>query len=184
MFKLCCVVLLSLTVTVCSAAGAIIEGRSIYSPTFDCYLNVVMNDDRYTYVNYENNQCPDNITVSGRCNIGYLFVCSKTTQYFSLVQRNDTIYDIVNPWFKRDPIIGMYLARNNHNAYYLKYESFGNPQNILYPNSDAKRLLCRYKKRIVTFYQCYYRELDSSVYIWFYNTTQDCDERCNFRIEY
>lgn len=148
---------------------------------FDCYVNFNASKNTDVYINFQNDICPDNINtyvgMDGGCDHGTLLACSKVKQYFDLVQRNDTFYDIVNPWYGQ--VLGMYiyLVKNIHKTYHLVSNG------LTYPNSNRKWLMCKYKKKIVTFYQCYYQELDISTYMWELSGTQDvCDEKCDFRI--
>jgi hypothetical protein len=173
MSNLCLILLLCLA----TLTGATIENRSIYSPSFDCYLNILSNDDTNNYISLGNHHCLDNLNVSGECISGISLVCSPLKQYLNLIQRNNTIYDIINPW----EVVGVdiYLVKNNYDGFYFKMGS-----NILYPYPRSRSLLCRYKRRIETFSQCYFQELETSMYIWGYNGIPDCDERCSFVIQY
>jgi hypothetical protein len=169
MFQFFILFLLYLTVS----TKATIITRSIYSPSFDCYLYILSNDETNNYISFNNQHCSDNINISGECLTGISLVCSPLKQYINLIQRNDTIYDIVNPW--RVDGVDIYLVKNVYDSFYFKMSS-----NILYPYPRSRSLLCRYKRRIETFSQCYFLELESSMYIWGYNGIPDCDERCSF----
>jgi|SRR5579872_2879266 len=178
MSKLCFIFLIIFTYS----TTVTINNALIYSPAFDCYLNIISNDDTNNYISFNNHHCPDNLNVSGTCNSGISLVCSGLKQFIGLIKRNDTVYDIVNLW--REEGVDIYLVKNNYDAFFFKSNPPNNPTIIFYPYPKSRSLLCRYKERIDTFSQCYYQGLETSMYIWGYNGIPDCDQRCSFVIRY
>src|ERR1700761_7886816 len=132
-------ILFILYVSLCQCSFNLLDTESfnayIYYPKLDCYLNLVEINESIKY-GFEFNTICQNYDISEERETEYpMWGCSKTKQNFDIIKYNDTIFDIVKPYFV-GPERTFYLRKNKNLFYLTLFDISWSRSEYFYPYSD------------------------------------------------